>query len=120
MGIVYNFHHGHEHVADFPKSLAEMLPYLICLNLNGMAEPASVDGNKNKILPIGTGKHEREMIREIVKQGYTGPIGILDHRNELDSEEVTAAKPRRIGKPSRPASIDSIGCPETFSYSQTE
>lgn len=87
VGIVYNFHHGHEHVADFPKSLAEMSPYLICLNLNGMAEPASVDGNKNKILPIGTGKYEQEMIGEIVKQGYAGPIGILDHRNEMDSEE---------------------------------
>ena len=87
VGIVYNFHHGHDHVADFPKSFAKMLPFLICLNLNGMADAASVDGIKNKILPIGTGKHEREMIREIVAQGYSGPIGILDHRNELDAEQ---------------------------------
>lgn len=88
VGIVYNFHHGHAHVADFPMSLSAMLPYLICLNLNGMADPATVEGNKNKILPIGSGEHELEMIREIVRQGYGGRIGILDHRHELDAEQA--------------------------------
>ena len=87
VGIVYNFHHGHEHVTDFAASFAEMAPHLICLNLNGMADPASVEGMKNKILPIGSGKHEVKMIEKVVRQGYDGPIGILDHRNELDAEE---------------------------------
>jgi hypothetical protein len=86
VGIVYNFHHGHNHVADFAQGFEMMAPYLLCVNLNGMADPSSVDGNVNKILPIGSGKHEREMIREIVRQGYSGPIGILDHRSDLDAE----------------------------------
>lgn len=87
VGIVYNFHHGHEHVSDFAASFADMAPYLVCLNLNGMADPASVDGMKNKIIPIGSGKHEATMIEQVLQQGYDGPIGILDHRNELDAEE---------------------------------
>jgi hypothetical protein len=82
VGIVYNFHHAHEHIHDFASVLAKMRPYLLCLNLNGMNP-----GAKPKILPIGQGKHEREMIRAIVASGYQGPIGILDHRTELDAEQ---------------------------------
>ncbi len=88
VGIVYNFHHGHDHIADFPKALKSMAPLLLCLNLNGMADPASVNGLTNKILPIGDGKHEQEMIGEIVRQGYAGPIGILDHRSDIDSRKA--------------------------------
>ncbi|WP_207396610.1 hypothetical protein [Bremerella alba] len=82
VGIVYNFHHGHEHIADWPVVFGLMKPYLICLNLNGMNDKA-----KPKILGIGKGKHERAMIETIVESGYNGPIGILDHRNELDAKE---------------------------------
>ena len=81
VGIVYNLHHGHDHIADFRKSLKLMLPYLHCLNLNGMNE-----GAKPKILAVGKGKHEAAMIDTIHKSGYTGPIGILDHRNDTDTE----------------------------------
>lgn len=87
VGIVYNFHHGHEHIGRFPQAFAAVRPYLLCLNLNGMAEPSSVAGNRNKILPIGMGVHESEMIKEVLRQGYRGPIGILDHRSELDAEK---------------------------------
>lgn len=82
VGIVWNFHHGHGHIRDFKKVLALMKPYLLCLNLNGMnvnAEP--------KILPVGAGEHEKDMIRGIIESGYSGPIGILDHRPELDAEK---------------------------------
>ena len=51
-----------------------------------MAEPASVSRGQNKILPIGQGLHEKSLIKEVLRQGYRGPIGILDHRNELDAE----------------------------------
>lgn len=81
VGIVYNFHHGHEHIANFEKSLQLMKPFLHCLNLNGMnnnAEP--------KILQLGRGQHEAAMIATIKKVGYTGPIGILDHRGDTDTE----------------------------------
>ncbi|OHB85105.1 MAG: hypothetical protein A2V98_22345 [Planctomycetes bacterium RBG_16_64_12] len=82
VGIVYNFHHGHGHIHDFGEVLAKMQPYLLSLNLNGMNE-----GAQPKILPIGRGQHEREMIQAIVDGGYRGPIGILDERPELDAEQ---------------------------------
>ena len=81
VGIVYNLHHGHGHIADFKRSLKLMQPYLHCLNLNGMNE-----GAQPKILQLGRGKHEENMIATIRKSGYTGPIGILDHRNDTDTE----------------------------------
>ena len=51
-----------------------------------MADLSSLVGNQNKILPIGKGVHEHDMIKEVLRQGYQGPIGILDHRSELDAE----------------------------------
>ncbi|MBN2325708.1 MAG: xylose isomerase [Candidatus Omnitrophica bacterium] len=81
VGIVYNFHHGHEHISRFPELFKEMQPYLMAVNLNGMR----ADGPK--ILPVGDGDSEQEMIKFILDSGYRGPIGILDHRSELDAEE---------------------------------
>ena len=82
VGIVYNLHHGHGHIADFADSLKKMKPYLLCLNLNGMN-----DGAKPKILPIGQGKHDRTLIDQLRRSGYTGPVGVLDHRPELDAQK---------------------------------
>ncbi|HBJ37565.1 MAG TPA: hypothetical protein DDZ51_22980 [Planctomycetaceae bacterium] len=82
VGIVYNFHHGHGHIADWTKSLEILLPYLHCLNLNGMNDAA-----RPKILGIGKGTHDLQMIRAILDSGYDGPIGILDHRQELDARD---------------------------------
>ncbi len=81
VGIVYNFHHGHGHIDDWKTAFAQMQPYLHCLNLDGMNRDADP-----KILGISKGAHELEMIREVVEAGYDGPIGILDHRPELDAE----------------------------------
>jgi hypothetical protein len=82
VGIVYNFHHGHDHIDDFAESLAAMKPWLLCLNLNGMNP-----GAQPKILPIGEGKHEADMMKIVRDSGYHGPIGILDHRSNLDAEQ---------------------------------
>ncbi len=82
VGIVYNLHHGHGHINDFAESLEVMKPYLLCLNLNGMNTDA-----KPLILPLGQGKHEAKMLEIIAKSGYRGPIGILDHRPEVDAEK---------------------------------
>ena len=87
VGIVYNFHHGHEHIDSFADSLTTMLPYLHCLNLNGMADPAVVAAGNDKILPIGSGIHEEKMLRIVQASDYNGPIGILDHRSDTDSEQ---------------------------------
>ncbi len=87
VGIVYNFHHGHGHIDDFEASLKLMRPYLLCLNINGMADETTVQAGQGKILPIGSGAHESQMLQIVVDSGYDGPIGILDHRSELDAEE---------------------------------
>ena len=86
VGIVYNLHHGHGHINDFAQALATMKPYLFCLNLNGMNANA-----QPKILPIGQGQHEATMMKIIQQSGYDGPIGILDHRADVDSEEALRA-----------------------------
>jgi sugar phosphate isomerase/epimerase len=81
VGIVYNFHHAHNHIDDFAEAFSLVKPYLLCLNLNGMNRDA-----QPKILPIGQGQHERRMIEIVRDAGYQGPIGILDHREEVDAE----------------------------------
>ncbi len=86
VGIVYNFHHGHGDIADFENRFRRMLPYLLCVNLNGM----STTGDP-KILTIGEGAHEEEMLQIVRHSGYGGPLGILDHREETDSEETLRA-----------------------------
>jgi putative heme-binding domain-containing protein len=82
VGIVYNFHHGHDHIDVWAESLKQMQPYLLCVNLNGMNRQ-----EQPKILGIGKGQHELEMIRILVASGYDGPIGILDHREQLDARD---------------------------------
>ena len=79
VGICYNLHHGHHRMKDFPAMLKNMLPYLWCLNLNGM-KPGTM------ILPIGQGADDLGILKTIVQSGYRGPIGILNHR-DIDAEE---------------------------------
>ncbi len=54
VGIVYNFHHGHTHIDQYAAALDAMQPYLLCLNINGMADSRLVeqDSAKYKILPL--------------------------------------------------------------------
>lgn len=88
VGIVYNFHHGHEHIREFESHFKTMLPWLLCVNINGMADPDVVAGGRDKILTIGEGQHEKAMLQTVLNSGYSGPIGILDHRADRDTEEV--------------------------------
>lgn len=80
VGIVYNQHHGHDHVASFPALLARMKPYLLVLNLNGMT--AGGDQAGLKILPIGQGALDLELLATIRISGWQGPVGILNHTDE--------------------------------------
>lgn len=86
VGVVYNWHHGHDHIEDWAASLALMKPYLLCLNLNGMNS-----GAKPKILALGRGEHDAAMLRTLIDSGYAGPIGIIDHQVELDAREALKA-----------------------------
>lgn len=80
VGIVYSFHHAHHQVNRFHSMLKNMLPYLVTVNLNGMGD--------TKIMDIGKGKYEKEMIDMLSLSGYKGRIGILGHIEEEDVELV--------------------------------
>jgi sugar phosphate isomerase/epimerase len=84
VGIVYNLHHGHDHLDRFPQLLEAMLPHLLCLNLNGMVKQGDRIGKK--ILPLGQGDLDPALLKTIAESGYRGPVGILGHTQD-DAEE---------------------------------
>ena len=80
VGIVYNLHHGHGHLARLDEALKRMLPHLLCLNLNGMDVAGDTKGRK--ILPIGAGTEDLKVLRQVRASGYAGPVGVLNHTME--------------------------------------
>ncbi len=84
VGIVYNLHHGHDHLDRFPDLLKLMKPHLLALNLNGMVKGGDKAGMK--ILPLGQGDLDLTLLKAIAASGYAGPIGILGHTDD-DAEE---------------------------------
>ena len=82
LGMVYNFHHAHEYLDDFPEIVKSIKPYLIAVNLNGM----SLEGQK--IMSVGSGEYEKQMIQLLLEEGYHGPWGILGHVGERDVRKV--------------------------------
>jgi sugar phosphate isomerase/epimerase len=80
--IVYNFHHAHLQVEQFKEHLELMLPHLSTININGM----KVEGPK--IITLGKGDRELEMLRIIQASGYSGPIGIIGHTEGKDIRAV--------------------------------
>jgi len=76
VGIVYNLHHGHEHLDRLPQLLRAMRPQLHALNLNGM------NRGPETILPLGQGQMDLQLLKMIRDSGYHGPIGILNHTDE--------------------------------------
>lgn len=81
-GIVYNFHHAHHEIDELSENLARMLPYLRAVNINGM------NPGGPKILPVGAGSAETEMLKQLAASGYRGPIGIIGHVEDADVEVV--------------------------------
>ena len=77
VGIVYNLHHGHAHLDRLPALMAQMKPYLLALNLNGMSRKPS-----NGILVIGQGEEDAYVLKVIKDSGWRGLVGILNHTNE--------------------------------------
>lgn len=80
VGIVYNQHHGHGHVADFAALMTRMKPYLMAFNLNGMFPDGDRQGKK--ITPVAQGPLDVGLLRIIRASGWHGPIGLLNHTNE--------------------------------------
>ncbi len=69
---------------DLAEVLAKLKPHLVAINLNGM-DPGG-DRIGRKILPLGQGSCDLELLRTIRDSGYRGPIGILGHTMD-DAEE---------------------------------
>jgi len=80
VGIVYNQHHGHEHLDRFAALLQQMKPYLLVLNLNGMTQNGDKTGKK--ILRLGHGDLDLGLLKLIRDSGWHGRIGILNHTDE--------------------------------------
>lgn len=80
VGIVYNQHHGHDHLDRFEDLLAKMKPYLLVLNLNGMT--AGGDKAGKKILPLAAGDLDAKLLTIVRDSGWRGSIGILNHTDE--------------------------------------
>ena len=87
VGIVYNFHHGHAQIDEFPSLLTAMKPYLLAVNIDGMKRSGP------QILPVGSGDEEAGMLRTLVNSGYKGPIGILGH---IETEDVEVVLKRNL------------------------
>ena len=90
IGLVYNFHHGHDHIARFDALVKLMRPYLWVVNLNGMRPEGPM------ILPFGTGTDERRMLQAVLDSGFTGPFGVLGHV-DADVEEILRGNLRGLG-----------------------
>jgi len=82
IGIIYNFHHGHEQIDRFPELLKIMKPFLWAVNLNGMKKEGP------KIITIGKGIEEKRMIQLVLDSGFNGPFGIIGHTESEDVKEV--------------------------------
>ncbi len=85
LGIVYNFHHAHNQIEAFPEMVSMMMPYLWAVNLNGLRKEGP------KILTIGEGDYEKDMIDVLLKNGYKGDFGILGHVEDADVETILKA-----------------------------
>jgi hypothetical protein len=64
-----------------------MLPYLKTVNIDGM----KVEGPK--ILPLGKGDQELQMLETLKRSGFNGSIGILGH---VDDEDVKVVLTRNL------------------------
>lgn len=80
VGIVYNLHHAHEDLDRLLEVLKMLGPHLTVINLNGMT--AHGDALGKKILPLGAGDRDLEVLQAILASGFRGRIGILNHTDE--------------------------------------
>ncbi|EDY18672.1 Xylose isomerase domain protein TIM barrel [Chthoniobacter flavus Ellin428] len=72
VGIVYNFSHGHDDIADFPAIWKRIQPYVVAVNVTGM-----VKNGGGKLMPPSQGDSELGMLKVIVDSGWNGPVGLI-------------------------------------------
>ena len=82
IGIIFNFHHAHDALENYSENIKKVLPYLWGVNLNGMKKEGP------KIITIGEGNLEKDMIQQVLDLNYKGPFGILGHVKGGDPEVI--------------------------------
>lgn len=92
IGIVYNFHHAHDQIHSFEDNLILIKNYLRAVNINGMKL------NRGKIIPVGKGDRELNMIKLLIKHEYKGPIGIIGHTENADVKEILTENLKGVNK----------------------
>ena len=80
-----------ERIARFDALVKAMRPDLWVVNLNGMRPEGP------KILPVGTGTHERPMLQTVLDSGFKGPFGVLGHVDDADVEDILRGNLRGLG-----------------------
>ncbi|MEP6672729.1 MAG: PQQ-binding-like beta-propeller repeat protein [Chthoniobacter sp.] len=76
VGLVYNLHHGHDHLDRLPQLIEKMKPHLLAFNLNGMTRGGEM------ILPLGQGELDLSLLKLLRDSGWRGPVGLLNHTSE--------------------------------------
>jgi len=82
LGVVFNFHHAHDNLESYTEHIIKLYPYLWAVSLNGMKAAGP------KIIPIGKGNLEKDMIQQLVNLGFKGPFNILGHVKGSDPERI--------------------------------
>lgn len=88
VGLVYNFHHGHDHIDRFAAVWRDLRADVLALSINGMVRGGDKAGKK--ILYIGEGDQELAMMKIVQESGWQGPVCILGHRTDEDAEVALA------------------------------
>jgi sugar phosphate isomerase/epimerase len=117
-GMVYNFHHGHGHLGRFGELVRIMKPWLRAVNLNGMVREGDQWGQK--ILTLGAGDQELEMMRVLRDSGWRGPVGVIDHRPETDSEVTLRENLRSLDWLRKELEKEGSGGPRPFPVPRRE
>ena len=84
VGLVYNFHHGHDHLDRFAEFWPKIQRHVLAVNLNGMIAGGEKVGKK--LLTLGQGDRELGLMRIIQASGWRGLIGVLNHQTNVDAE----------------------------------
>jgi hypothetical protein len=84
VGLVYNFHHGHDHIDRFAEIWPTIHPHVLALSINGMVKGGDKTGKK--IMYVGDGDQELAMLRTVDASGWKGPVCVLGHRTDEDAE----------------------------------
>ena len=86
LGLVWNFHHAHDHIRTFDKLWPRIAPHVLAVNLSGLV----IDGDRTqrKIMPLGAGDQEFALLKVIRDSGWRGPLGVLSHVVEANAADT--------------------------------